>query len=132
MKNIIVVDDNKIFRETLASYLCSKLENYNVLLAEDGEKAIEVMESHPVSLVLTDLAMPKVDGYKVITYAKELYPAIPVIIMSSAWSLELEALVRKMGIVHYLEKPFNLDDIDRLIIEPLRTSGKIPATSAIE
>jgi DNA-binding NtrC family response regulator len=129
MKNILIADDNKIFCETLASYLRSKLEKYNVLTAEDGEKAIEILESNPVSLILTDLVMPKVDGYKVIDYVKEFKPAIPVIIMTSAWSLELQILIREMGIAEYLEKPFHLEDIDRIVIEPLIMNE--PTASAI-
>jgi DNA-binding NtrC family response regulator len=128
-KNILVADDNKIFRETLASYLRSKLGEYNVLTAEDGEKAIEILESNAVSLLLTDLVMPKVDGYQVIAYVKERKPAIPVIIMTSAWSLELQVLIRKMGNAAYLEKPFHLEDIDRIVIEPLIKNE--PTTSAI-
>ena len=119
MENILIVDDDKIFLKTLASYLRSKLKNYNVMTAEDGEKAIELMKSNPVSLVLTDLQMPKVDGYKVIAYAQEHDSAIPVIIMTSAWSLELATLVEKKRIARYIEKPFQLEELDRIIIEPL-------------
>lgn len=119
MKNILIADDDKIFRETLASYLCSRLKSYTVLAVEDGEKAIEALKSNPVSLILTDLAMPKVDGYNVIAYVKKNHPTIPLIIMTAAWSLELQMLVQKMGIADYIEKPFHLEDIDRIVIEPL-------------
>jgi CheY-like chemotaxis protein len=126
MKNILVADDNKVLRETLASYLSSKLTAYRVLTAADGEQAIELLKTNPISLVLTDLAMPKVDGYKVITCAQQLDPPVPVIIMTSAWSLELAALVGKMGINRYIEKPFQLEDFDRIIVEPLLKNEIIP------
>jgi two-component system response regulator SaeR len=130
MKNILVVDDNKALLETLASYLRSKLTTYQVLTAEDGEQAIEQLKTKPISLILTDLAMPKVDGYKVITYAQELNPPVPVIIMTSAWSLELEALIEKMKINRYIEKPFQLEDFDRIILEPLLKSEILTDTPA--
>jgi DNA-binding NtrC family response regulator len=119
MKNILVADDDKIFRETLASYLRSKLAKFTVLTAEDGGKAIEMLESNQVSLILTDLAMPKVDGYNVIAYVKKNHPTIPLIIMTAAWSLELQMLIQRMGIANYIEKPFHLEDIDRMVIAPL-------------
>jgi|SRR5208283_3440149 len=131
MENILIVDDNKIFLKTLAFYLRSKLKNYNVMTAEDGEKAIKLMKSNPVSLVLTDLEMPKVDGYKVIAYAQEHDPAISVIIMTSAWSPELATLVEKKRIARYIEKPFQLEDFDRIIIEPLIKNKKISDARSI-
>lgn len=130
MKNILIADDNKVFRDTLASYLRSQLTDYTVQTVEDGAEAIEALESNPVSMVLTDLMMPKVDGYKVIAYLKKKHPSLPVIIMTSAWSLELEMLIRKMGIVQYLEKPFHHEDLDRMVIEPLREAKKAATISA--
>ncbi|HUK99410.1 MAG TPA: response regulator [Nitrospirota bacterium] len=119
MKNILIVDDDKTFLETLTSYLGSKCANYTVLTAEDGEKAIEVLKSHAVNLILTDLMMPHADGYKVIAFVKQSVPSIPVIIMTAAWSLELESLIRKIGVVRYIEKPFHKEDVDRMITEIL-------------
>jgi DNA-binding NtrC family response regulator len=120
LKSILVVDDDEIFRETLTSYLSSKWENHTVLTAENGEKAIEVLKSHSVSLILTDLIMPHADGYRVIAFANGSDPPIPVIIMTAAWSLESASLVRKMGVVRYVEKPFHKKDIDRMVSEVLK------------
>lgn len=119
MNSILIVEDNTTLRETLALYLCSKLKDYEILTAEDGAQAIEIMATHSLSMVLTDLAMPHIDGYKVLSYAKKNHPTVPVIVMTAAWSLELATLVRKMRTLQYLEKPFQLKDIDELIIEPL-------------
>jgi CheY-like chemotaxis protein len=128
MKNILVVDDNKIFRESLASYIRSRLDDYQVLTAEDGAAAIRLLEANPVRLVLTDLVMPNVDGYKVIAYARQKHPSIPVIIMTATWSLELDTLIRKIGVTDYMDKPFRLEDIDRLVIGPLKKNDMIAET----
>lgn len=119
MGTILVVDDNKTLCDTLASYLCSRVPDLTVLTAGDGEKAIHLLESNCVNMILTDLIMPNLDGYTVIDYAEKKCPAVPVIIMTASWSLELQALLQKKGEVQYIEKPFRLEDIDRMIIEPL-------------
>jgi two-component system response regulator FlrC len=119
MKNILIVDDNQMIRESLYYYLGSELKDYQVLTAEDGEKAIEALKANPVSLVLTDLEMPNVDGYQVITYVKRNHPSVPVIVMTGSWSLDLEALVRKTGVVRCIEKPFHFDELSRMASEAL-------------
>ena len=130
MKNILIADDDRTFREALVAYLYSKLKNYNLLTAEDGEKAIEILEATHVSLILTDLVMPKADGYELIDYVTEHNPDIPVIIMTSSWSVELVALLQKMPHILFIEKPLHLEDIDRMIIGPLMTNDQAPAGSA--
>jgi len=119
LNTILVVDDDEIFRETLTSYLASKWKNYKVMAAEDGEKAIEILQANAVSLIITDLIMPYADGYKVIAFASTFKPTIPLIIMTAAWSLELASLVSKMGVVRYIEKPFHKEDIDRIVGEAI-------------
>ncbi len=119
MRKVLIVDDNKVLRETLASYLESKIGGLTVLTAEDGGKAIHLLESNCVDLILTDLVMPNIDGYNVVDYAKKHCPSVPLIIMTASWSLELETLLQKRGAIRYIEKPFRPEDIDRMIIAPL-------------
>ena len=115
MSAFLIVDDNEVLRETLASYLRSKLPNHTVLTAEDGAEAIEIMTDKPVSAVFTDLLMPNKDGYEVLSYVHNNFPSIPVVVMTSAWSSELGALVWRLGKINYLEKPFHPEDVDALV-----------------
>jgi len=119
MRTILIVDDNKTLCDTLASYLCSRVPDLTVLTAGDGEKAIHLLESNCVNMILTDLVMPNLDGYTVIDYAQKQCSSVPVIIMTASWSLELQALLQKKGRVQYIEKPFRPEDIDRMVIEPM-------------
>jgi len=121
MDSILIVDDNRMILHSLSSFFGLTLKNFNILTAEDGEKAIEILQSKSksVSLILTDLEMPNVDGYQVIEYAKKNHPSIPVIIMTGSWSLDLELLVQKTGIMRCIEKPFHFEDIAEMAIEAL-------------
>jgi len=119
MKNILIVDDNQMIRTSLASYLTHQFQNYTVLTAEDGAQAIKIMDSVPISLVLTDLEMPKVDGYGVIMHAKKHYPNMPVCIMTGSWTTDLRMLVRKLDLVPCIEKPFRFDEVAQMVRELL-------------
>ena len=127
MKNILIVDDNQMIRDSLSSYLSHTLKNYTVLTAEDGVQAIKTMDSVPISLVLTDLEMPKVDGYGVIMHAKEHHPSVPVCIMTGSWSTDLLMLVRKLDLVPCIEKPFRFEEVEQMVTDLLEKRETISA-----
>ena len=62
MKNVLIVDDEMPFQLTTPEGLGIYTKDLNVLTAENGKKAVEVMESFKVDLVVTDLNMPEMDG----------------------------------------------------------------------
>lgn len=119
MKNILIVDDNQMIRTSLASYLTHQFQSDTVLTAEDGAQAIKIMDSVPLSLVLTDLEMPKVDGYGVIMHAKKHYPNMPVCIMTGSWTTDLRMLVHKLDLVPCIEKPFRFEEVEQIVKELL-------------
>jgi sigma-B regulation protein RsbU (phosphoserine phosphatase) len=105
---ILVVDDNDDNRYTLTLYL--GLEGYtDVTVAEDGEQAIAALQTDRFDLVLLDVMMPKVDGYQVLTWAREQpdLAELPVIMISAL--NEIDSVVRciELGALDYLLKPFN-------------------------
>lgn len=104
---ILVVDDNEMNRDMLARRL--QKQKYDVLMAEDGEQALEMVAQYYFDLVLLDIMMPKLSGYEVLERLKG-NPAtskIPVIMISAVD--ELDSVVRciEMGAEDYLFKPFN-------------------------
>jgi CheY-like chemotaxis protein len=122
MKSILLVDDNRVFLETFSEHLHSLLKNFSILTAEDGARAIEILESNHVNLIITDLVMPNVDGYSLLAYARKNHPSIPVIIMTASWSEAACELVRIMGSEQCLEKPFDAADMDLIVKASLRIS----------
>lgn len=76
----------------------------NILTAENGEKALKVLESTPVDVVMTDLRMPVMDGFGLISQMKKMYPGIPVIILSSFLYPELETSLKAMGVSQFIDK----------------------------
>jgi phosphoserine phosphatase RsbU/P len=105
---ILVVDDSDDNRYTLTLYL--ELEGYrNVAVAHDGDEAIARLQNDQFDLVLLDVMMPKVDGYQVLTWLKQIgrLHDLPVIMISALG--EMGSVVRciELGAVDYLSKPFD-------------------------
>ncbi|MGD1999719.1 MAG: response regulator [Desulfobacterales bacterium] len=118
--NVLIVNND---RETLAT-LEEEFAKYNdifaVLTAEDGQAAVEVLRHDTVSLVVTDLKMPRIDGLGLLKHVIEGYPEIPVIVITPNSAPEMERLVREGGAVGYFSKPFRPESLVRKIMTLLR------------
>jgi putative two-component system response regulator len=105
--SMLVVDDNEMNRDLLSRRL--QRQGYNVCIAENGQRAIDVISQKPFDLVLLDIMMPEVNGYQVLEYMKSdaRLRHIPVIMISALD--ELESVVRciELGADDYITKPFN-------------------------
>ena len=110
---VLIVDDERSTREGLERALQSR---YEVLLAEDGQKAVQLLESQPIDVLVTDLKMPGIDGMALLRRATSL-PAPPVCIMMTAYgSIENAVEAMQAGAYHYLTKPnVNLDELELVI-----------------
>ena len=107
---ILIADDDKKTRDFVAAFLSYK--GYQVLQACDGQDALEKVEANDVHLVITDLMMPRVNGLEFIKKLKAIRPDIVTIAYSAFANSEMTANLLKAGAFFYLEKPFNLDDLE--------------------
>ena len=90
MKNVLIVDDEKSFLLSLVEGLLSFAGDFNTLTAENGKKAVEVLKSANIDLVVTDLKMPEMDGFELLAYMSRNYPDIPVIVMTAYCTPEIK------------------------------------------
>jgi DNA-binding NtrC family response regulator len=110
---VLVVDDERGTREGLERAL---QDRYEIVLAEDGAKGIELLGSRPVDVLITDLRMPGVDGLAVLKRATALTPPPVSIMMTAYGSIESAVDAMKAGAYHYLTKPnINLDELEVVI-----------------
>lgn len=108
-KTILLVDDEMTVLKSLCRDL--KSEGYEVLTAESGEKAIEVMERAPVDLIVTDLMMQGLDGFQVLKYSKEIAPGRSVIILTGQGDIRSAINALRLGAADYLLKPCDVDEL---------------------
>lgn len=110
-KKILLVDDIKEFRSLVKIILSG---NYDVVTAADGEDAIKKIEKGLVpDVIVTDLMMPRVDGYQLINKIKSgsSYKKIPVIVLSNVDGVKERESLKKQGVSGYIIKPFNTHEL---------------------
>jgi DNA-binding NtrC family response regulator len=110
---ILVVDDEAIVRESLGDWL--KDANYEVFIAENGHKALEVIQREKPGIMIADLVMPGMDGIELMKRAKELQPRIEVIIITAYASIPTAITAMKEGAYDYIEKPFSPERAELLV-----------------
>ncbi len=94
----------------LLDILCSTLEKLeaNYIIAKNGQEALEIIEEHKdIDIIITDINMPIMDGLELIQIVKENDPNTPFIITSAHTEKEYIDKAKKLGVEHYLLKPFD-------------------------
>ncbi len=104
MYNILVVDDEKEIRDAVEIYL--RGEQLNVIKAEDGLEALDILEVNPIHLIILDVMMPKLDGIKTCLKIRES-KNIPIIMLSAKGEDSDKILGLNVGADDYMTKPFN-------------------------
>jgi len=111
---ILIVEDEKSMREVLKILL--EGEKYEVVPASDGFEGLSYIKNDIFDLVITDVKMPKVDGFELLKKVKEVSPDTIVIMITAFGTTEAAIEAMKLGAYDYIHKPFKIDEI-RLIVE---------------
>ena len=116
MAKILIADDEKEIVRLLKIYF--EAENIQVVEANDGQCAMEILMQENIDIALVDIMMPKVDGYQLIKYIREKMDRyVPVIVISAKVTLSDRVLGMDLGADDYITKPF----------EPLEVAAKVKA-----
>ncbi|MEA3297136.1 MAG: response regulator, partial [candidate division Zixibacteria bacterium] len=110
--SILVVDDEELLRDLLQRILTR--DGVKVLLADSGKQALGLMKTNKVAAVLSDIAMPEMDGFELLAYVKEYDTSIPVILVSGRSEYNREDVITA-GADNFITKPFNnVEILDRI------------------
>jgi DNA-binding response OmpR family regulator len=124
-KRVLVADDDEQIRFLLALLL--EQDGYSVHTATCGGEALDEMMKRRFDAIVTDVEMPRITGFDVLAFCRAAFPRVPVILMS-ATSNEYRDPALERGAYAYVEKPFNGDDLLRV----LRTACRITAEERTE
>jgi two-component system, NtrC family, response regulator PilR len=111
---VLIIEDEKSMREVLKILL--EEEGYEITAASNGLAGIEYLQSDIFDLVITDIKMPKANGFEVLKQVKETSPSTVVIMITAFGTTESTIEAMKLGAYDYIQKPFKIDEI-RLIIQ---------------
>jgi adenylate cyclase len=112
--NIIIVDDTK---EVLSAFQRNlRKEPYHLFYASNGEAALEVLSENSCKVIISDVKMPRMDGFDLLARVRELYPDIIRVILSGHSDAKLILkLVNEGGIDRYLTKPWDIEGMKSTI-----------------
>ena len=122
---ILIVDDERICLSVLKNHLLSL--GHEVICASTGQEALSLLETRSVQVVISDLAMPEMDGIQLMHMAKERYPALPFIVLTAEGSIGSAVAAIREGALDYLEKPFDPENLNVVLQRALefgRLSGE--------
>jgi DNA-binding response OmpR family regulator len=119
-KRILVVDDEVDLVETVRFSL--ELEGWDVLIAYNGEEGLNQARKESPDLILLDLMLPKLDGYKVCRLLKfdERYKHIPILMLTAKTQEKDKILGKETGADEYITKPFDIDELMKKVKNYLR------------
>jgi len=118
-RKILVTEDSPTILEILKTVLAE--EGYEVIAAADGQQALDLARTEKPDLIVLDLMLPKIDGYKVCRMLKfsERFKNIPIIMLTARSKESDEQLGREVGADAYIRKPFQpevmIDEIKKLL-----------------
>src|SRR4030066_1250694 len=121
--SILIVDDDDVMRETLSDAL--RRSGYEIFLESSGNGSLSVIKKNVIDLILLDMRLPDVDGLEVLKKIKEFDTEILVIIMTAYSDVKTAVSAIKSGAYHYINKPFDLEELKLLIEKGLETKSLI-------
>lgn len=125
---ILVVEDDLDLREAIVDTL--EIEDYQVLQAGNGQEALHMLETETISLVVSDVNMPQMDGYQLLRQMSVKWPSLPVLIMTAYGSISNAVDAIRNGAVDYLEKPFEtkklIQTVNRFLPSMVRENNEEP------
>lgn len=119
MEKILIAEDDAKLRNFLKMYFEKHKDTFEAIFAGDGEEAIEVLNQKYISLVITDILMPKLDGFELLVYINNKFPHIPCIVVTSYPPGGLDQKISNDNLIRVFQKPFRLAELTEAILHAL-------------
>jgi CheY-like chemotaxis protein len=117
LKTVLVADDEHAIRRLMQEALPHHLPGFEVAVVADGQEAIDYLTSHPVDVVVTDLAMPVKDGFAVLAHVHNHHPNLPVVVLTAAEVDRIQGEAPRRGLLRVVQKPASAAHVARQLLE---------------
>jgi len=118
MDKVLIVEDNPVLLKILETCLKKYEQKFISITARDGQEAIDILKTTQISLLVTDLQMPKVDGLSLLAHMNDHHPEIQCIVMSAHGTPQLKEKI-SLDVLRFIEKPFEIDELVQTILPTL-------------
>lgn len=116
-KKFLIVDDAPFIRDIVANFLESQLQIQEIEMAENGQEALEKFQSFQPDFIFMDIVMPLVSGIEATKQIRALNKEIPIVGLSTLDHGDVIQRMLDAGANHFVQKPFNFDDLKKAIEE---------------
>ncbi|MFH2124758.1 MAG: response regulator [Pseudomonadota bacterium] len=124
MNTVLIVDDDESFLLSLIDGFKSYEDQFGIITAHNGEEAVTILDEQDIHLVLTDLKMPKMDGFALVAHLSAHHPELPVIVMTAFGTPDIEENLKEIGAFQYIEKPIDFNLLVTKILKGLESRSK--------
>ncbi len=112
-QNVLIVDDSDDLTNVISDFL--GMFDYRVFKAGDGVEALEIIDTETMDIVVTDIHMPRMDGYQLTAEICEKYPDLPVVLITGFSVDEARKMAFDKGAKAFVAKPFHLKELKEVI-----------------
>lgn len=130
MSNILIVDDEQSYRQLLS--LVFDGDGHNIRTATNGREAIELLQSEPADLIISDVKMPDMDGIEMLRTVRSTLPDLGVILMTAFASVETAREAFKLGADDFIQKPFDVEELKLIVKKTLEKQALIDENRAFK
>jgi len=120
--NVLVVDNDKDFCQVISDVL--KQAGIKVNIAYNGESALAKVKKHRYDLMLLDYKLPGISGLTVLEKIHQIRPSLKTIMISTFGDASTRARAKELGAYAFLDKPFNIDKMVKVVKKALNGNGK--------
>lgn len=137
MHNILIADDDEIMTRLMQLKMAEYADQFKVFFAQDGQEAIAILDREDISLLITDIEMPRMNGLVLLAYVHTYHPHLQCFVMTAYATARLREKVPK-GVIRFFQKPLNYDNFVKAIlaalerVEPPKTAEGISIVSFLE
>ncbi len=123
---ILVVDDASFIRDMVKRYLRQGLNGAEIVDANNGQKALSILKSHPIDIILSDWEMPGMTGEELLQWvrADERYQDVPFIMITSRGDRNFVIKAVQAGVSDYISKPFSPEELVKKTLKQVKRIGK--------
>lgn len=117
LKKVLIVDDEETLTWSMAKSLSKDKDKYEVMIANNGTEALNLLKKNKIDLVISDIRMPDINGLDLLVNIKKEHPQTKVIIMTAYGSSDVQKEANRRGSIFYVEKPFEISEIRKIVID---------------
>ena len=117
MTKILIAEDDKNIQKLLKAYLEA---DYEIAQVCDGQEALDYINKNPIDLLITDVMMPRINGFELVKKLRQSYPDLPILMLTAKDSIQAKTIGFTNGVDDYMSKPINYQELKLRLLALVR------------